>query len=173
MGEGTQEVTTEPEEEPTEPEAPPAPSEGSRENPYPAGATVAIADYTVTLGPTDLDATPEIREYELERYGGMPELTTPPEPGHVYVMVPVTATYGGEASGTAYYDLSFAYVGNQGNVFAEPVYNAPDNFMETGELYKGATASGNLVHMVPADQVEGGVWRVTDWTGTEAFFATS
>lgn len=133
----------------------------SRDNPFPVGATATVGDFELTLGPTTMDATAEILEYQAAKYGGNTDYTMPPEDGSIYVMVPVTATYTGQDVGDAAIDLNYAYVGGQGNVFAAllPV-SIPDDLTRVGELYPGASASGNVMQMVPVEQVEGGVWRV-------------
>jgi hypothetical protein len=66
--------------------------------------------------------------------------------------------------------LNFAYVSAEGNTFADLIaVTMPDDLSEAGELYPEASASGDVVQMVPADKVAGGVRRVE-----EAYFeATS
>lgn len=155
--------------QPTEAATSAAPADaGTRENPYPAGSTVVLGSYEVALGPTVKDAT--------EQVAAENEFNEPPVEGRQFVMVPVTATYTGDESGTAWVDLSIQFVGSGGNTFGTGTDDycgvIPNDLSDAGEMFAGATAEGNVCVSVPSDQVEGGVWMVEEtfsFDGTSAF----
>jgi hypothetical protein len=177
-------ATSEPVPETSEPEPSPEPTtaapaeveKGTRDNPYSPGEPFAIGDWEVTLGETDPDATPEVIAEQMELYGGDESYTTPPDPGHLYITVPVTATYNGAESDDPGFALSYAYVAADGNTYANIIpVGAPDDLTMKGELYPGGTATGNVLQMVEAADVSGGAWRITEtfWESTagEVFVA--
>ncbi|MEE6295225.1 hypothetical protein [Georgenia wangjunii] len=152
-----------------------ASGEGSRENPHPAGATFEVGGYELTVGHTNFDATADIRQAEADAYydGDLSWVSEPAE-GTVYITAPVTATYVGEDSGEPYLDLMIAYVTAAGNVYDATSATAPSDLMDANELYAGASFEGHITQEVPAAEVEGGTWRITEafaMDGAEAFVA--
>ncbi|MDT3438321.1 hypothetical protein [Pseudofrankia sp. BMG5.37] len=131
---------------------------GTRENPVPAGTTVKIGDWQVSLGPTVQNATDQVR--------GENQFNEPPAAGRQFVMVPVTLVYKGSKSGTPLVDLSIKFLGSGGNTFGSGgsqddycgvIPNPIDNL---SEMFPDATASGNECASVPSDQVASGLWIV-------------
>jgi hypothetical protein len=133
---------------------------GTRENPVPAGTTVKIGDWTVTLEPTVQNATDQIQAEN--------QFNTPPAAGRQFVMVPVTLVYEGSESGTPLVDLSLKFLGSGGNTFgaggSQDDYCGviPNPIDSLSEMFPDATASGNQCVSVPSDQVAGGLWIVEE-----------
>lgn len=129
---------------------------GSRDNPYPLGAQFAAGEWTVTIDSVDVDAWPEIRREN--------QFNDPPPTGRRFVMFYVTATYGGPDSADASFDLSWTVVGSQGNTFGSSFDDycgvIPDDLDEAGEVFSGATATGNVCVSVASDQIDGAVVQV-------------
>lgn len=156
----------------TAPAAAPADSApGTRHNPVPAGTTVRVGDWQVTLGPTVLDAITQIATEN--------QFNEPPATGRRFTLVPVTVTYNGTESGTPWIDLSIKFYGASGNTFGaggEDDYCGvvPDSFNDVSEMFPGARGSGNACVSVPTDQVVGGSWIVENslsFEGIRVFFA--
>jgi hypothetical protein len=147
----------------------PAPEEqpaGTYDNPLPAGTTFVLSEgmddaaqpeelWEVTLDTTDQDATDRVMaEFEGNEIAE----------GRTPAMVPVTLTYVGPQTGTPGIDLDFRIVGSDGNTYS----SAPDDFCglipedlaDHGEMFPGATVSGNVCYAVPDGVIEGGAWIV-------------
>jgi hypothetical protein len=116
---------------------------GSRDNPLPIGSTISGPEFDVTVNSVTLGANEEVLAANMFN-------EAPPE-GSSYAVVNLTLTYKGNESGLVA-EVSVAYVTSTGEVdtdfdhFAvapEPALNS------LGELYKGGTASGNTVVVVP------------------------
>lgn len=143
---------------PTTSEAPPAAAVegGTREQPIPAGTPTTLGDWTITFEPTNTNAG--------EVVAAENSLNDPAPEGHQYVMAKVNATYAGEGSQMAAVDLRIQFVGSAGNSFGfnpdDHCGVIPDPLRDTGEVFAGATASGNECMSVPADQIAGGAWSV-------------
>ncbi len=136
------------------------------------GETFEYGDWELTLDETNTDATQDVIDYQLAEYGNDPEYTEPPRDGNVYITVPVTVTYTGAYSGETYrdpaYDLLFAYVSADGNTYAtESDVTAPSDMYSVGELYPGGTGEADVLMEVPADDAEGGRWRIS-WDSMDA-----
>lgn len=153
--------------EPTGEPAPEADAVGTRANPAPAGSQVKMGAYAVSLGPTVQDATADVLAEN--------EFNDPPAAGSVFVMVPVTATLEGAETGKASADLTVQFVGSDGITYVGCELNyIPGSLSDVGEMYTGATATGNACASVPAGAVAGGTWVVTEtvsFDGAKVFFA--
>lgn len=125
---------------------------GTRQNPLPPGTAFTVGDWTVELAPTNVDAD------ELVLAENM--FNDPPGDGERFVMVEVTTTYNGDDSGTPWIGLDFRFIGADGNTFNERCGVIPDALFDVGEMFPGATASGNVCATVPIDQIDGGAWIV-------------
>lgn len=156
-------VTTEEEEDPTVDPEGEEPETGSAEEPLPAGTELALENWTVVLGETVTDATEQVLEEN--------ELNDPPVEGRQFVMAPVTATYVGEESGDAFFELNFLFLGSGGNTFGTAGDDfcgvIPDDLAEQGEVFPEAEVNGNVCVSVPSDQVDGGAWIVEDLVAAE------
>jgi len=151
------------------PTTPPAPELGTRDNPgQPGEHTITFTEgaetaWEVTLGKMDTDAWPEVSAEN--------QFNEPPAEGHVYVMVPVTATYKGSTSGSPWIDLEIAFVAADGRSFDQEFQVIPNAFSDVADLYTGGVGTGNLLFSVPADAVEGGTFAVSYMWGEPMFFA--
>lgn len=148
----------------------PAAEGGSRESPAPAGSTATLTDWTVVVGATNRDALADVMAAN--------QFNSPPVEGRAFVMAPVTATYTGTDSGTAWVSLGIHFVSGAGQTYGTGVDDycgvIPSGLSDTGELYGGATATGNVCVSVPAAEVEGGAWVVENqlaFDDVKAFFA--
>ncbi|WP_250285713.1 MULTISPECIES: hypothetical protein [unclassified Frankia] len=144
---------------------------GTRQKPVPAGTTVKIGDWQVTLGPTVLNATAQVTAKN--------RFNDPPAAGRQFVMVPVNLTYNGPDSGTPWVDLSFHFHGSGGNTFGRGGEDdhcgvIPTSLSDVSEMFPNAKASGNVCVSVPTDQVQGGAWIVEETLALDSnrvFFA--
>lgn len=145
-----------------EPIEPPEKPAGTRDYPLPVGAELADGDWTVTLGQPH-DGWEEIR--------GSDPYAEQPEDGLEYWLVPVTATYTGEESGSPWLDLQFTFVSTDGRSYADPCWAiVPDDLNEVDDLYTDATVEANACLEVPADP--DGLWTVaTSWDNPVFFTA--
>ncbi|OAA23578.1 hypothetical protein UG55_103512 [Frankia sp. EI5c] len=146
---------------------------GTRQRPLPAGTTVKVGDWQVTLGPTVLDATAQITAEN--------QFNDPPAAGRQFVLVPVNVTYAGTGSGTPWVDLSIRFYGSGGNTFGAGGTDdycgvVPNSFNNVSEMFPEASAAGNACVSVPGDQAAGGSWIVEEslsLDGGRVFFALS
>ncbi len=166
--EAAAEETTEAAEEEAEEDT--SASTGTRDNPAPAGSTATLGTYEVSLGATTANAN--------EMVATENEFNAPPVDGRQFVLVPVNVKYIGDESGTPWIDLSIQFVGSGGNTYGTGTDDycgvIPQQLMDLGEMYNGATASGNHCASVPTGEVEGGTWVVEEtfsFDGTKVFFA--
>lgn len=144
---------------------------GSRSNPLPIGATVVLDDemggvWEVTLLPPSLNANELVLAENMFN-------DEPPE-GLQYALLPVSATYLGDETGTAAWDLEFAFVSSSGTTHKQFDVMAvgPNELSNINELYDGGVAEGNIVIAIPSVDAESGTWRVgTSWGSAEAFFS--
>jgi hypothetical protein len=154
-------------EQPTEPEAAEI---GTRENPAPAGSTVVLSDnsgeiYEIVFGAATLDAGAVIAAENM--------FNDPADEGFQYILVPITFTYVGKETGTPWMDVSLAFVSAAGTTHdeASTFVVAPQPITDINELYPDATATGNLVLMVPSADIEKGTLTVSPLFGDNYFVA--
>lgn len=135
---------------------------GSRENPLPIGETVSSNDWEITPG-TPYEAGAEIAAEN--------PFNSPPEPSTEYWIVPVTATYTGDDTGTPWTDIQVNFVGSDNRTYNgyECSVVIPDSLNDVGALYSDGVAEGNKCVMVPAGA--DGLWTVsTGFVGEPVFF---
>ncbi len=128
---------------------------------------VSIADYTVAVGPTTLNANHVIAANDPQNL--------PPAPGMQFVMVPFSVTNNAAGIRVPWFDLDFAFAAADGSWYGEHEEDQcgeiPGAMMYLGELAPGAAGVGNVCASVPADKIDGGLWFVkrdgayTGWTG--------
>ncbi len=169
--EGFESTTQEDEESAVDESADEAPADselGTRANPAPAGSTIEIGDFgstewEVTLGEAVLNANKVIANEN--------QFNDAPEPGFQYLLVPVTYTYLGDDSATPWIDVTIEFVSAAGTTHttSDAFVVEPDGVHDINELYTGASATGNIVIMVPSDDVEAGTWSVSSWFGDPIF----
>jgi hypothetical protein len=114
---------------------------GSRDNPLPIGETASNQDWQVTLG-VPREAWSEIAATN--------QFNDPPKSGMEYWIVPVTATYTGDKTGSPAFGITVKFVGSDNRTYDDRCGVIPDPFSDVGDLYKGGTAKGNTCVAVPA-----------------------
>lgn len=141
----------------------PDPNRGkSRTSPYTAGTSFTLGTWTLRLGHTVANAWPQI---QLENM-----FNDAPNPGWSYVMVPVTFTHLAATPAGPWLNTRFNFIGSNGVTYSgyensQSCGVIPNDADDIGDLYRGATASGNECAVVPTSVVAGGVWRAEtdDW----------
>lgn len=143
---------------------------GTRDNPLPVGTRIEMGDWTLAVTEVTLDATEQVMAEN--------EFNDPPVEGRQFVLFEVDAAYGGEESGTAWLDFSWAIVGSAGNTFGTAMDDycgvIPNSLDDTGETYPGGTVSGNVCVSVDSEQVDGATIRIEEsfsFDDTRAFYA--
>lgn len=149
---------------------PAAPEVGTRENPAPAGSTIVLRDnsgeiYEIAFGAATLDANALIAAENM--------FNAPADEGMQYILVPITFTYVGTETGTPWIDVSLAFVSAAGTTHdsSSSFVVAPQPLTDINELYPGATATANLVLMVPSADIEKGTLTVSPLFGEKYFVA--
>lgn len=150
----------------------PSAAVGTRQNPAPAGSTIKLGEYSVSLGVTATNANDAVAAEN--------QFNEPPVAGRQFLMVPVTATYNGSESGLPWLDLSVNFVGSAGNTYGGSGSTddycgvIPVALSDQGEIYGGATSAGNVCVSVPSAEIEGGTWVVEEslsFDDSKVFFA--
>ena len=138
---------------------------GTRAQPIPAGTPANVGAWIITLGPTDTDAADAVAAEN--------QFNDPPAAGRQFVMVQVSGQYNGSESKLPAVDLRIQFVGSAGNTFGFGTDDhcgvIPNSFNEVGEVFTGATATGNECVSVPIDQING-VWSIESGFGSDAVF---
>ena len=133
---------------------------GTRENPMRIGETVANKEWQVTLGMP--------REASLEVLDSN-QFNAPPVSGQEFWIVPVSATYIGDKTGTASTGVTVKFVGSDNKTYNDSCGAIPDPLFDVGELYPGGVAEGNTCVAIPAGM--DGLWTVTHgFSGSTVFF---
>lgn len=126
---------------------------GTREDPSALGSTVVGNEWEVTIVDFNADADEQVLAANM--------FNEPAAEGSKYVMAEVDVTYVGEGSDDPSWSLDVEYVTESGNVVAgydnEAVAPEPAIY-DIGELYTGASGTGNIVFEVPAG--DSGLLRV-------------
>lgn len=138
---------------------------GTRENPIPVGTPATVGDWSVSFAAAAADAADQIAAEN--------SFNEPAPAGKQFVMSKVSATYNGAGSQTAWIDLRIKFVGVGGNTFGGGTDRCgvlPESLSDAGEVFTGATASGNECAVVPSEQVAGGSWSVTAGFGSDPVF---
>lgn len=116
---------------------------GTRENPAALGSEIVGKDFTVKINSVNLAATDLVMAAN--------EFNEAPAAGNVYALVNATVTYTGADSGYAS-EAEISYVSADGKVYNsfDSIAVAPEPTLGLDELYKGASATGNIVIQIPA-----------------------
>lgn len=144
---------------------------GTRNSPVPLGQAQAVGtDWQVTVVGVDTNATSKVLAEN--------QFNDPPAAGRQFVIVRVAAKYVGNDTGTPWVDLETRFYGSTGNTYATYTDSCgviPDPLRDVGELYPGATGTGNQCFAVPTDQITGGAVIIDDNSSydnsTRRFFA--
>lgn len=128
--------------------------------------------WTVSVGVSDLDAASQIKK--IDSY------TDEPEAGRVFVSAPLSMSFSGSGAADPGFDLSYAFIGAQGNTFTDRDDCTPFEvaLWNVGDMYAGAYAEVLMCISVPEDQADGGVWRIQQFSmdsfeRSEAYYSTS
>ncbi|WP_335989706.1 hypothetical protein [Glycomyces sp. MUSA5-2] len=114
----------------------------SPEAPLPAGSTVEIGDWTLSVGDVQLDATDAIMAEN--------EFNTPPADGNALAMFTVDGTYNGAETGTLWLDATVGIWAD--GVMSETCTNVvPNDIIDATEVTAGGTSSGATCAEIPAD----------------------
>lgn len=130
------------------------------------GQEAQVGDWKVRVVSAALDATGAVLDANM--------FNKPPEPGSQYVLVGIEATYVGEESSTFWVDMSYTFLGGQGESFGAGVAVAPDSILDEGEVFADGAVAGNLVFVVTSDQVACGTVTLEEAFSlekTRVFFA--
>ena len=132
---------------------------GSRQNPFPISQPVHNQEWQVTLGvPQEAGAAIAAEN----------QFNDPPKTGMEYWIVPVTATYTGDKTGNAGFDIAVKFVGSDNRTYDDSCGVIPNPVTDVGALYKGGSAQGNVCVAVPAGAE--GLWTVSTSFGDPVFF---
>ncbi|GAA4660638.1 DUF4352 domain-containing protein [Gordonia humi] len=123
---------------------------GTRENPAKIGDTLTGKEWTVVVNEFTPDATEQVMAEN--------QFNDEPESGQQYALINLTVTYTGEGSDYAEF-ISVAFVGDDGKTYTPADSNAVAPDALSGELYAGASATGNVDIAIPKDA--SGAVRVT------------
>lgn len=138
--------------------------QGSRDNPYPVGATVSNDRWQVKVNSFTPNATKSVLAEN--------QFNKKPDAGLQYSLANISATNLSDDSASPAFDIQVSYVTASGNVVnsSDATAVAP-KALSPNELYKGASATGNVVLLTP--QGDGGLVRVRIGMigGDEVFFS--
>ncbi|WP_127131507.1 hypothetical protein [Georgenia sp. SYP-B2076] len=143
----------------------PAPAdgdEGTRANPFVIGDVVSSEDWEVVLG----QPREALAEIQAEN-----RFNDPPADGMAFWIVPVSATYTGAESGTAWLDLRVAFVGSDSRTYSDSCGVIPGSLTDVDELYTGGVAEGNVCVAVPSGA--DGLWTLSAGWGDPVFFTAA
>ncbi len=139
-------------------DASPPSIESSREAPVPLETTVSLGNgWDVTVDGFEPNGAELLDEDEF---------ADPPEDGQQFVLVALSATYvdGEDESQSPFFGMDLALVGSDGverTEFESPCSAPEPEFDRSSELYKGATASGQVCFAVGENEVDSLVLVVT------------
>ena len=131
-----------------------APSEGTRDNPFPIGTVISQGDWTLTVNSVNLDATALIAE--------MNQFNEPAPAGQVYILVNITSAYTGTDAEGELATPSVEFVTSSGNTVlsSDTFVVTPDQFDTLSTEYEGASVSGNIALAVPTEGLTDGTLAV-------------
>lgn len=149
---------------PTAPAPDPDGPAGTLEDPFRPDVDAAnLEDWDVQVGAFDPDAWPEIDAFD--------EFNDPPEEGNVYVMVPVTVWYTGDATGRPWDDIQTLFVDADDISYNQPTALIPDSLYDVDGLENGDSATGNVAFEVAADAVDTGFFTVSYQGANRVYFS--
>src|SRR5690554_4226239 len=128
----------------------------SRTNPVPTGDTFTVRDWDVEMAPSE-SGSKVVDQVLAENM-----FNDGPPDGETFVMVEVTTTYRGSDSKRPGSALAFKFLGGDGVTYDDwwGCGVIPDSLSDVGEMFPGASASGNVCAVVPEEALDGAVWIV-------------
>jgi len=146
-------------EETDEAEAPDPNAVGTSGNPAPAGTPVTLATdtgdfYELSFGEPILNANKQVAAAN--------QFNDKPAAGMQFILVPTTFTYTGTETGTPWLDIQLEFVSAAGTTHNAISTNAvpPKPITFLPELSPGESATGDLVLLVPTEDLEQGTLTV-------------
>lgn len=137
-----------------------------RQNPASLGTEMKIgSDWQVQLIEVNPDAWSIVKEENM--------FNEPPAEGKQYVMARFKVSCVGEESGTPWVILAFHYLENNGHTYLDNCGVIPENIMDIGEQFFGASAEGDECCVVPSSAIPGGsiiVEEIFSLDNTRVFF---
>lgn len=132
--------------------------EGSRENPYSVGVSVAFSrlgthEWTVKVGSGTRHADEKVLEENF--------LNEPAPEGSEYVLLPVTFTRVVDDPAKPSRDFQAAFVTAGGHTYEASRAVVPDDWFFIEDLYGGASTTGMIGFVIPSDELLGGTWRIS------------
>jgi hypothetical protein len=133
---------------------------GTRANPYRAGQRFTLPEWEASLGKTTSGAAAVRAVTKANTFNEKPKA------GNTFVMVKATVKHTEGDPMMPWLGISMGFLGKNGVVYGK---GSADSYCgvepapaldDAGELYPGASASGNVCVQVPTSQVAGGVWTV-------------
>jgi hypothetical protein len=125
---------------------------GTRTSPYSVGQTFKNGDWYLRFGSTDTDAWPEVQAENM--------FNEAPATGYRYVMAPIWVKKAGTNAERPWLSIEIEFLGKSGRIYNDWCGVIPQDLDDVGDLYPGASATGNYCVAVPATEVSGGRWRV-------------
>lgn len=131
---------------------------GTLQNPYAVGQAFSLGNWRFQVAATDTDAWPEIAAEN--------QFNEAPTPGWSYVTAPVTFTRLGPDYGNPFWETDWTFVGSDLHAYSDggDCGVVPNDYMDTGDIYQGGSATGTVCAVVPTSAISGGRWRVTTST---------
>lgn len=142
----------------------------SVEDPFPAGSAIEVADWTVTFGETNTNATEAVLASD--------NTNVEPAEGMQYVLLSLTGTFDGVmGSSIPAVDMTMKFADAEGLIY-DPIENmdfscgmlVDEFFSLTEEVPTNTEWKGSTCVSVPADKIEGGAWVLSDLLETEAAY---
>ncbi|NED94786.1 hypothetical protein G1H11_05625 [Phytoactinopolyspora alkaliphila] len=134
-------------------------ADGSRQSPFTTGTPVGNEAWEVTLG-KPREAWDEILAEN--------QFNDPPEDGMEFFIVPLAATYVGDGSGNAWWDLTVKFVGDDNRTYSDWCGVLPDALDDVDDVYTDGTVEGNVCVVVPEGAQ--GLWTLTVDFSDPVFF---
>lgn len=136
---------------------------GTRENPVVLGTMISSDEWEVVINSVTLNATDAVLAANT--------FNEAPADGNAYAVANVTVTYIGEESSFAAM-VGLDYVTATGEVIStwDNFAVAPEPTLDSGELYNGGSATGNIVFQIPASG-DGSIRVTPGMFGDEVFVA--
>lgn len=125
----------------------------SLDSPLPAGSSVEVGDWTVTISEWNADATDDILSEN--------EFNEEPAEDNQFAMFRVEGTYNGDEQGSLWLDLSVE-VAAGGILYDTTCGSTPDDLFMTDDVTNGGSVTGNDCRELPSDAAGEAVFAVSD-----------
>ncbi|WP_199039092.1 hypothetical protein [Glycomyces salinus] len=130
--------------------------------PLEPGASVEIADWSVSVGEVVLDATDQILDHD--------SFNEAPEAGRQYIMIELVTTYNGADASDPYLDLDWDLWDGTLVDHTEPIVLLPNDLMDVRDVAGGESASGNIFLEVPEGDYSTASVVIGEMLGDDEFY---